>query len=345
MQAICNIILHMKMTRTKYVEYLISTPQNYTCSNLADHLEKISHDVVTDYLQRERLTARHSWQLAQQLIEDFPESYLIVDDSVQNKQYSKSIEMVKRQYSGAVGGLVRGIGVVNLVHTNGKGDFCPIDYRIYAKEYDGKTKNDHFQEMLIRAVYDKQVKARTILFDSWYASCSNLKLINRLQLVFYTTLKSNRIISLDQGENWHHLNELHWTEEMEQFGVLVRLSKIPFTVKLFKLVATNGDIDWVVTNYLDSALSTQIVQHKNDVRWEVEQFHRELKQLTGSEKCQCRKQRSQRTHLANCYHAWFTLKEKARACDQTVYKQKQNLFRDYLQAELRHPTIPAMNPI
>ena len=155
------------VTRMKYVEYLISTPLNYTCSNLANHLENTSHDAVTDYLYGERLTANDLWELAQHLIDDGSKSYLIIDDSVHNKQYSKSIEMVKRQYSGASGGLVRGIGVVNLVHTNGNGDFCPVDFRIYAKLHDGKTKNDHFREMLIAAVGNKQLKAKTVLFDSW----------------------------------------------------------------------------------------------------------------------------------------------------------------------------------
>ncbi len=57
---------------------------------------------------------------------------------MQNKQHSKSIKLVKRQYIRAVGGLVKGIGIVNLVHTNGN-EHYPIDYRIYAKEADGKT--------------------------------------------------------------------------------------------------------------------------------------------------------------------------------------------------------------
>jgi hypothetical protein len=96
------------ITRTKYVEYLISTPINYTCSNLANHLEGVSHDVVTDYLNQERLTARHLWELVQPFIQDSPEAYLLIDDSVQNKQYARSMELVKRQYSGAEGGVVPG---------------------------------------------------------------------------------------------------------------------------------------------------------------------------------------------------------------------------------------------
>jgi len=110
---------------------------------------------------------------------------------VQDKRYSQSIELVKLQYSGAEHGLVRGI--VNLVHSTGdKQDFYPIDYRIYAPDQDGKTKNEHFSEMVINAVYAKKIKAKRILFDSWYASAENLKLVHRIGLIFFTTLKSNR---------------------------------------------------------------------------------------------------------------------------------------------------------
>ncbi len=94
------------VTKREYIEYLISTPANYTCSNLAKHLEDVSHDAVTDYLQRDKLTARHLWELVRHLINDSAGASLIVDDSVQDKRYSHKIEMVKRQYSGNVQGLV-----------------------------------------------------------------------------------------------------------------------------------------------------------------------------------------------------------------------------------------------
>jgi hypothetical protein len=334
------------ITKQQYVEYLISTPVNYTCTNLADHLEGVSHDVVSDYLQRERLTARHLWELVQGLIDDSPEACLIIDDSVHNKQYSQSIELVKRQYSGAVGGLVRGIGVVNLVHTNGaSGDYYPIDFRVYAKEADGKTKNDHFRDMLVRAVSDKQIQAKTVLFDTWYASWKNLKLVHRLGLTFYTTLKSNRLVSLSKESGYVHLEDIEWTAERLEHGVIVKLKKVPFKVRLFKVVATNSNIDWVITNDLDETVTMQVAQEANDVRWQVERFHRELKQLTGSEKCQCRKARSQRNHLACCYHAWLSLKVHAKSLEKTLYQARRDLFSDYLRAELRNPAIKAFQPL
>lgn len=329
-----------------YVEYLISTPINYTCTNLSEHLDGVSHDVISDYLQRERLTPRMLWEMSSQLIEDSPSSFLIIDDSVQDKRYSRQIELVKRQYSGNEHGLVKGIGVVNLVHSNGQGrEFYPIDYRIYAPEADGKTKNDHFQEMLIRAVSDKRIQAQTLLFDCWYASSSNLKLVHRLGLTFFTAIKANRLVSLSPEEGYVHLQELAWTAEQLTYGLTVKLKEVPFKVQLFKRVATNGDLDWLITNRQpDHTLTLQVVQAANQVRWQVEELHRGVKQLVGSEKCQCRKARSQRNHLACCYHAWLSLTVKAKELGKTIYQIYTDLFRDYLRAELRHPRIPAFSP-
>jgi len=331
------------MTKQQYVEYLVSTPINYTCSNLAEHLEGVSHDAVTDYLARERHTARQLWELALHLIDDSPDAFLIIDDSVQDKRYSRKIELVKRQYSGNEHGIVAGIGVVNLLHSAGADhDFYPIDYRIYAPDADGKTKNDHFRDMLVSAIADKRLKARTVLFDSWYASADNLKLVHRADRIFYTTLKANRLVSLDKATGYIHLSEIEWTPERLEQGVTVRLQKVPFDVQLFKLVATNGDIDWVVTNDPATTLTKQVVQDASDVRWQVEELHRSLKQLTGSERCQCRKARAQRNHLACCYHAWLSLKVQAKRLDKTLYQVRTDLFRDYLRAELVNPRVPAL---
>jgi hypothetical protein len=331
------------ITKQQYVEYLISTIDNYTGSHLAEHLEGVSHDVITDYLGKERLTSRSLWEIVESLIRDGPGAYLIVDDSVQDKRYSKSIELVKRQYSGAEHGLARGIGIVNLVHSDGN-DFWPMDFRIYAPDVDGKSKNEHFREMLVRAVADKGVQARTILFDSWYAAAENLKLIQRLNLIFFTTLKANRLVSLSKEEGYIHLAQIEWTPESLGKGLLVKLKEVPFKVRLFKLVATNGDIDWVITNSPEETVTSQVAQDANDMRWQVEELHRGLKQLTGSEKCQCRKARSQRNHLACCYHAWLSLKVKAMQLHKTLYQAKTDLLRDYLRAELRNPHIPAFLP-
>ena len=198
--------------------------------------------------------------------------------------------------------------------------------------------------MLLRAISDKQIQAKTVLFDSWYGSWKNLKLVHRLGRIFYTTLKANRLVSLRKEGGYIHLNEIDWTNERLKSGIIVKLKKVPFKVKLFKLVATNGNVDWIITNDLDETVITQVAQEANDLRWQVEEFHRELKQLTGTARCQCRISRSQRNHLACCYHAWLSLKVQAKLLNKTIYRVRTDLFSDFLRAELRNPTIPAFLP-
>jgi SRSO17 transposase len=327
------------VTKKQYIEYLLHTPINYTGSNLANHLEEVSHDAVSDYLAREKATARQVWELAREIINNNTTSYLIVDDSVQDKRYSRKIELVKNQYSGAEHGLVNGIGIVNLVHSDGT-TFAPIDYRLYAPMQDGKTKNEHFRDMLIKAKTDKGILANTVLFDSWYGSVENIKLIHRMGMRLITTLKENRLVSLSKEGGYIHLEEIEWTEEQLRYGVKIRLQEVPFHVQLFKLVAPDGNIDWVITNCPEK-ISTVLIQKENKVRWNIETMHRELKQLTGIEKCQARKARSQRNHISYCYQAWFALKRKAKAMEKTVYAVRNELFTEYLKSMLTKPIIPA----
>lgn len=327
------------MNKHQYIQFLIHTPVNYTSTTLAAHTKHISHDVVSDFLAKSRSTARDIWELTRALITNKEDGFLIADDSVQNKQYSDNIELVKLQYSGAEHGLVRGIGIVNLVHCDGT-NYYPVDYRIYAPDQDGKTKNDHFQDMLIAATHNKGIKAKTVLMDSWYASVPNLKLIHRMGMIFFTTLKENRLVSVSKEGGYGHLDTMSWSPKQVKNGVWVKLKELPFHVRLFKLVTQEGDIDWVITNCPDRTLNVDVTQSKNDIRWKIEQFHREVKNLTGTEKCQSRKARSQRNHMAYCYQAWLSLKVAARTAKKTIYSFKTGFVDEYLCTVMKKPIVP-----
>ena len=159
-------------------------------------------------------------------------------------------------------------------------------------------------------------------------------------MVFFAPVKGNRLASLRREEGYIHLQDIEWTPDRLPNGIMVKLKELPCKVRLFKVVATNGDIDWIITNSPDP-IEAQAVQNQNAQRWPVEQFHRELKQLTGSEKCQCRKARSQRNHLGYCYLAWVSLKVRATELHLTLYQVRQRIFDDFLTAVLKQPSIPA----
>jgi len=270
------------ITKNQYIEYLLSTPINYTCSNLSEHLENVSHDSVTDFLQNSKFAPEDLWELVKERIDDSAEAFLLVDDSVQNKRYSQSIEPVKLQYSGNEHGLVKGIGLVNLVHTNGcLGDFYPVNYRVYHPDGDGKTKNEHFSEMFKQANQSQHIKARNIAFDSWYASVENLKLVHRSGWTFYTNLKSNRKVSISKETGYQDLTEIEWTSEQLISGQLVRIKEVPFWLKLFKLVDTNGNIEWVITNKLAEDFTRLRAIQATQVRWQVARISPQFQATDG----------------------------------------------------------------
>lgn len=67
-------------TRQKYAGYLSSTTVSYTCSNLGEHLDGASRDVVSSFPKRERLTSRHLWRLAVGVIDDSRTPYPTIYD-------------------------------------------------------------------------------------------------------------------------------------------------------------------------------------------------------------------------------------------------------------------------
>lgn len=88
----------MSFTKLDYCQYLLSSPINYTVTNLADHLEGISHDRINRYLRDEKLTPRLLWDNVKALVQSSHKAYLLFDDTVLDKRYSKLIALTRRQY-------------------------------------------------------------------------------------------------------------------------------------------------------------------------------------------------------------------------------------------------------
>jgi hypothetical protein len=135
---------------------------------------------------------------------------------------------------------------------------------------------------------------------------------------FFTTLKSHRLVSLSKEGGSIPLDAVEWTPERKTQGVLGKVKEVPFHVRLFTLVAPDGDMDWGSTTDPDETLTAQVAKDASDVRWPIEELHRGLKPLTGTEKCQCRVARAQRNHWACCYQAWVSLKVQATELGQTM---------------------------
>jgi hypothetical protein len=329
-------------TRVDYCQYLLSTHLNFTITNYANHVENFSHDTINRYLKREKMTSRMIWEHVKGDVIHSPRGCVVFDDSILDKNHSHSIEMVRRQYSGNAHGLIKGIGMVNCLYVNpDNGQYWIVDYRIYDPESDGKTKLDHVKEMLQSLVDGKRVTFDRVLMDSWYGAKELLLFIESLSKFYYVPLKCNRQVD-DSGaiSKYKRVDELNWNSMDLTLGKIIKLKGFPkeHKVKLFRVVVSENRTDWVITNDLTQN-STGDTQKVCAIRWKIEQFHRELKQLTGIEKCQCRKARIQRNHIACAVLVWIRLTELARRSMKTIYQIKHGLMSDYLKQELRSPAI------
>ena len=330
------------VTRLDYCQYLLVSQINYTLTNFAQHSE-FSHDAINRYLAGERLTPRLVWENVKGQVVQLPKGYLVFDDTVADKSHSHAIELVRRQYSGNAHGVIKGIGIVTCVYVNPELDqFWIIDYRIYDPEGDGKTKLDHLQDMLLHCVYHKQLQFQAVLMDTWYATKDIMLTIEGYGKVYYCPLKDNRQVD-DSGDSqpYRRVDSLTWTEAEKQHGKVIKIKGFPGShkVKLFRVVLSTKRTDYVVTNDMTQD-DTQVVQEVCGLRWKVEQFHRETKQLTGLEGCQCRKARIVRNHIASSILVWVRLKQVANETKQTVYRLKHDLLSDYLKQQLKSPAIP-----
>ena len=109
-------------------------------------------------------------------------------------------------------------------------------------------------------------------------------------------------------------------------------------MRLFRVEVSTHRTDCVVTN--DQAQdSTEATQEVCGFRWKIEQLHREGKQVTGLERCQCRKARIQRNHIGCAFLVWVRLKALAAHTGRTVYQLKHGLLDDYLIQQLRKPSL------
>jgi len=176
-------------TRLDYCQYLVSSQINYTLTNKAFHSLKFSHDQLNRYLRDDKLTPRLVWEQTEGQIITSPNAYLIFDDTVADKNYSRSIELVRRQWSGNTHSVIRGIGIVTCLYVNPETDqFWLIDYRLFAPDEDGKTKLDHATEMFDAAIHERALEFRCVLMDTRVTRVGNSCCISREMTRFTTAL-------------------------------------------------------------------------------------------------------------------------------------------------------------
>jgi putative transposase len=244
-----------------------------------------------------------------------------------DKPYAKKMELVVRHWSGKHHAVVSGINLITLLWTDGD-RHVPCDYRVFDKKRDALTKNDHFQAMLKEA-HRRGFAPACVAFDSWYSGLENLKLIRSFGWVWLTRLKSNRKVNPDRT-GLRAVSEV----EVEESGRVVWLEGFGL-VRVFKVVATDGDVEVWATNKVEMADLERVKWAS--FAWAIENYHRGIKQFCLIERAQVRSRRAWRNHIGLCLRAFLRLESHCYHRGVSWYEAKTSIIREAVRAYIANP--------
>jgi putative transposase len=318
-----------KVRAEDYIQFLIATPRQATCTEAArvqpDAPDPAAHDAFARLLTRLEPDPDELWREARPQVR--PGGILVLDDSVLDKPYARKVDTVHWQFSGKHAGVVKGIGLLTLLWTDGD-RHVPCDWAVYDRPNDGLTKNDLFRRLLGRA-HEHGMRPECVCFDGWYASLANLKHLRSLGWRWQTRLKHNRAVRVDFGDR-QPISGLPIPPE----GREVHLPGYG-PIRVFRSVAPDGDVEYWATGDLgQDALGRQRL---SDYSWRIEEYHRGLKQFCGVERCQARRGRAQRTHIGLSIRAFLRLEVCCFARKLTWFQAKWDIIRDAVRAYLAQP--------
>lgn len=290
---------------------------NVTATGIAQQ-SAVSHDQITRFLVKRRLWTRWMLWIIQKLFGVLMGGYLLLDDTVIAKPYSRKLDGASFIHSSVLNRVVFGYNVVFICWSNGY-ITVPLSWRWYRKN--GKTKIDLALDLLSEAKIRWNIAPRYVLFDKYYGADRLLNRLHDYRWKFAGQLKCNRIINMapvkddltDEGDITHG-----WVTDQ------------------VKVTIIKHDGKWFFTN--DPHLDPEQIPVIYKYRWPIEEVFKFLKKLS-LEKCQARTVQAQKTHLASCVLAYLIFqKEQMIEANETLYSIRQHwqLNRRLGRNQIRH---------
>jgi hypothetical protein len=247
---------------------------------------------------------------------------LIVDASISEKPYTDENEIICWHWDHSKGRSIKGINFITaLYHANEVS--LPIDYHLiektefYTDKKTGKekrrspvTKNEVYQQLL-RQVMRNQIPFRYVLNDIWFASAKNMLFVkHELKREFIMPLKANRkvALSLDDKKNGQYVRVDMLVLEQDTVTTIY-LEGVNFPLHVVKQVFINGDgstgMLYLVTSDLE--LTYDGITTIYGKRWNVDPYHKSLKQNASLSKSPTKTVITQSNHVFASVCAYIKL--------------------------------------
>jgi hypothetical protein len=327
-----------------YSDYLISAFGLTTATGLAELLGgAVSHDRVQRFLAGRELTSADVWRLVKPHVRAVQDDngVLTVDDSIAEKPYTDENDIVCWHYDHAKDRTIKGINFLTVMY-HAQGVSLPVGFALVAKtehyidKKDGKSKrrspvskNEYYQQLTQHAVAN-QIPFTYVLNDVWYASADNMMFVKHtLHKEFIMPLKANRKVALSLADKQAGRYLRVDTLVLEPRTVReVYLEQVDVPLLLVKQVFENDDgstgLQYLVTS--DTTLSYNDITTLYRKRWNVEPYHKSLKQNASLEKSPTQTVRTQTNHFVAALCGYIKLELLKGATKLNHFALKSKLY-------------------
>lgn len=327
-----------------YTDFLLSSFSLVTSTGLSELIDnEYSHDKISRFLSQSQFDNKDFWKSTKRLIRqvETESSVLVIDDTIEEKPHTTENSLVCWHFDHSKDKSVKGINILNFLYCSDilpQGDInlpCAFElvyktekyYDINAKKEKRRSaisKNEMVQERLRVLVQQNQLKFKYVLWDTWFSSKENLSLVHHdLKKKFVVALKSNRTLALTEAEK--RQGQFKKIEELDlqtNQTYEVWLKGLDFPILLVKQIFTNKDgstgVLYLITNDLQLSYTDICTIYKK--RWNVENFHKSLKQNAALEKSPTKYEITQSNHIFASMIAYAKL-------EILKVKQKANHFQ------------------
>lgn len=324
---------YAKLSELDYIQFLLAAQTAFSCVEAAKTDGALddppAHDAYTRLLTRQPPDTEALWTPTQSFVHKNT-GLLVADDSTLDKPHARRMDLVHRHWSGKHKRTVWGIHLITLLWTDGAAKL-PVDCRLSNVANDGVDKNQHFRNMLDTAKR-RGFAPGYVAFDSWYSGLDNLKAVRNHGWHWLTRFKSNRTVDPDDTGN----RQIYLLNIPSQ-GMVVHLRGYGM-IKVFTLVSQDMEEPefWATS---DLSMTEAIRQQVAAEALAIEEYHRGLKQCCSVERCQARKERSQRNHILWSIRAFIRLEWQRLQTDCSWYENKRRLIREAIRAYRASPTL------
>lgn len=269
---------------------------------------------------------------------------LIIDDSSYERPRSRKVELLAKTFDHARQRFTRGFRMLSMGWSDGN-SFVPVDFSLLStgndktllcgprafedgsdalrnRQSSRRKATEVLQELLSKAK-EKGIRARYVLFDSWFCLPSCVNNVHDLGYHVIGMVKRSSKVFFEFNGRMTNVKDIYRSQRKRRGLAHIRLSVMAkaydaergrsVDVKLVFVSKASNRKQWIVLLSTDTSIPDERVCQLYARRWQTECFYKVCKStLRLAEGCQCRDYDSITTHTAIVFLQYMMLSEQER---------------------------------